>query len=363
MANSTLSPNMGLVVPTVGQDPGPDWATNLNSSLGILDVHDHSSGKGVQITPAGLNINSDLSIHSNNLTAIKTVNFIAQSGSLAGISPNLGCIYVAGKELYYNDEVGNIVPITNNGSVNAGAGSITGLPSGTASASYSSGSQTFIWQSATSTPANMDFGSAIFRNISSGSHGVTVNAPSALGADYSLTWPSLPAQTNVSTLDASGNMGSVTYDQVGVNMTSTGANAILGTQTVFAFTNWTAYTPTITGMTFASLAFIWRQIGKNIEVIGQATGITGSSGTTFSISLPGSFTTGAYIPQGSPSYPALVGSLIRNTTSSNTYYIIASPSQSVVNASFGDVSFSPVNPITGSVINTDIVVNFSVPVN
>lgn len=180
---------MGLIVPGVGTEPGPTWASDLNSDLGILDQHNHAAGQGVQITPAGININSDLSMNGNNLTTIKTVNFSAQGASLPGSAPNLGCIYVAGNELYYNDEAGNVVPITNNGNVNAGAGSITGLPSGTASASYSAGSQTFVWQSATSTPANMDFASATFRNLIASSKGLTVNPPNAMASDYSLTLP------------------------------------------------------------------------------------------------------------------------------------------------------------------------------
>jgi len=226
---STLTPNMSLVVPTVGVELGPDWATDLNADLGILDQHNHSNGQGVQITPSGLNINADLNFNQNNLTAVKTVNFHNLSGNLAGTSPNLGCIYVAGGELVYNDEAGNVVPITHSGSVNAGAGSITGLPSGTASASFSAG--TFVWQSATNTPANMDNGSVILRNIVANSKGLTLNPPNSMAADYSLTLPSVPAQTNVMTLDNSGNMSSITYDQVGVNMTSTGANAIANTRT------------------------------------------------------------------------------------------------------------------------------------
>lgn len=228
---STTTANMNLIVPTVGQEPGPAWANDINGDLGILDQHDHSSGSGVPVTPAGLNINSDLTFNENNATELNTVRFHALGASLPGTSPNLGVIYVAGNELYYNDEVGNVVPITNNGSVNAGAGSITGLPSGTASASYSSVAKTFVWQSSTSTPANMDGGSFIFRNILANSHGVTVEAPAALGADYSLVLPTIPGSTEVVTLDNSGNMGTQTYDQVGQNMTSTGANAIANTRT------------------------------------------------------------------------------------------------------------------------------------
>lgn len=207
MSDVVLSPNMSLPVPIVGVDPGPQWATDINACLGILDQHDHSSGSGVQITPSGLNISTDLPINQNNLTSVKTVNFTAQLTSLPGLAPNLGCVYVAGNELYYNDEVGNVVQITNTGSVNAGAGSITGLPSGTASASYSSGSGTFIWQSATNTGANMDGASFIVREKVANAKGITLSSPTSLAADYTLILPTgLPGQQNFMTLDSSGNI-------------------------------------------------------------------------------------------------------------------------------------------------------------
>lgn len=207
---NTISPNMGLIVPTVGQEPGPTWASDINADLSAIDQHDHSSGSGVPVNTNGININADLPMHGNNLTGLKTINFNSLLAPLPGLSPNLGAVYVAGNELYYNDEAGNVVQITNGGSVNAGAGSITGLPSGTASASYSSGSQTFIWQSATSTPANMDGGSFIFREVVSGAKGVTVSSPGALVSDYQMFWPgALPGSTKILTLDSSGNIGDV----------------------------------------------------------------------------------------------------------------------------------------------------------
>lgn len=228
MPNSTTTTNMGLIVPTVAVDPGPDWANNINASLGILDQHNHSNGQGVQITPSGININADLPMNANNLTLVNTVNFKALLATLPGSSPNLGCIYVAGNELIYNDEAGNVVPITKTGSVNAGAGSITGLPSGTASASYSSGSGTFVWQSATNTPANMDFGSAILRNIAANSKGLTLSPPSSLSSDYSATF--LPTNGTGSTVfvtyDSSNNMGLGPNLTAGINTTNIADGAI-----------------------------------------------------------------------------------------------------------------------------------------
>lgn len=206
---STISPNMGLVIPGVGTELSPTWASDLNASLGSIDQHNHTFGQGVPIPPAGLDINSDLTMQGNNLTNVNTVRFTSLGSDLPGTAPNLGCLYVAGNELVYNDESGNIVPITKTGSVNAGAGSITGLPFGTASASYVAANQTFVWQSATNTPANLDAASVTLRNLTANSFGLTINPPSSLGADYSLTEP--PPNTTGGTVfltyDASNNMG------------------------------------------------------------------------------------------------------------------------------------------------------------
>lgn len=210
MANFTISPNMSLIIPTPGQEPGPNYATDLASSLSIIDGHNHSPGSGSIINTNGIVINADFALNNFNLTLVKTVNFSAQLSSLPGVSPNLGCIYVAGNELYYNDEVGNVVKITNVGSVNSGAGSISGLPSGTASASYSAGSKTFIWQSSTLTAANLDAGSVILREVAASAKGVKLSSPLSLAADYELFFPgSLPASSKILTLDNAGNIASV----------------------------------------------------------------------------------------------------------------------------------------------------------
>ena len=81
---------MSLPVPGVGNEDGPQWATDLNNCLGILDQHNHSSGSGVQINPGGLNLNSDVTLLSNNLIAIRSLRFTSQ-GSPLGLGPDLGC--------------------------------------------------------------------------------------------------------------------------------------------------------------------------------------------------------------------------------------------------------------------------------
>ncbi len=235
---SVLSTNMNLPISTIAVDSGLNWEINLNASLFILDQHDHSSGSGVQIGPAGMNINSDLTMGGNNLTNIRTSRYNAQSAALA-LATDLGCTYVAGVDLYFNDINGNQIRLTQGGSIVGTAGSISGLPSGTASASFAAG--TFVWQSATNTSAVMDAGSIILRNNTASSKGLTLSPPSAMAADFGLTLPSLPGSQKFMTLDASGNMsapwavdgstivvsaGSVKVPAGGITATQLGAGAV-----------------------------------------------------------------------------------------------------------------------------------------
>lgn len=209
MPDTTMSPNMNLIIPTVSVDPGPDWALNINASLSIIDQHNHAPGSGVPVTQAGISLSASgapfdsLSFASTNAYALRSVRFTAQSAALALVT-DIGCLYEAGVDLYYNDGSGNQIRLTQGGSIVGTAGSISGLPSGTASASYSGG--TFVWQSATNTAANMDAGSYILRNSTASSKGLTLQPPNAMAADYSLTLPSLPASTLIMRLDSSGNM-------------------------------------------------------------------------------------------------------------------------------------------------------------
>lgn len=197
----TISPNMSLVIPAVGITTGPQWSADLNMSLGIIDNHDHSPGKGVQITPAGININDDLSCNDNSITNVSNVQFFVQSAA-----PGNGSVYENGVDLYYVDGNGNNIRLTQAGSIVGTSGSISGLTP-PASASYSSGSSTFVWQSASNTAANLDAACLLQRDLTSGSNAITLCPPSALSSNYSLTWPaSLPPAQQFATIDQSGNI-------------------------------------------------------------------------------------------------------------------------------------------------------------
>lgn len=203
---NTLSPNMSLILPTVGQEPGPNWALDINSSMSLIDQHNHAAGSGVQITPAGIDINTDLPINSNNITGPRSVRFSAQLSPLA-LGIDIGCIYVSGADLYYNDTLGNQVRLTIAGGVNGTPGSIAGLVA-PATATYVPANQTFVWQSNVNTSASLDSGPLLIRNIVANSNAITITPPNPLPADYTVTLPSAPpASTAILEM---GNTGIVT---------------------------------------------------------------------------------------------------------------------------------------------------------
>lgn len=206
MADNVISPNMGLVIPLVGQEAGPQYAQDINTSMFTVDAHDHTPGNGVQITPSGMNINGTLDFNSNNIGNLRSARFTAQVAPIAAVSPDINNVYVSGVDLYYNDGSGNQVRITQGGGIAGSPGSITGLAS-PASASYNSGTGTFIWQQDTNQAANMDMASIIIRKTTASSPGITISAPSGLGSNYSIALPSaLPASQKFVTLDNSGNL-------------------------------------------------------------------------------------------------------------------------------------------------------------
>ncbi len=247
MADITVSPNMSLPVPTVSTDFGPDWATNLVACLSSIDSHNHTSGQGVAIPPSGLNINASLPMGNNSLTNTKAVIFTTQASFATNQS-----VYVSGVDLYYNDGSGNVVRITQSGSVSGSTGTITGLPSGTASASYQSVGGTFQFQSATNTPANISGATLLISEQTTSPNFISIKSPTSLAAAYNFTLPAaLPAATKFMTLSSAGAVGAtIAYPLTGSDIASatiTGSNIAAGTITASNITN-----ATITGTQIAS---------------------------------------------------------------------------------------------------------------
>lgn len=256
MSNTVSSTNMALPVPIVGVEVGPAWASDLNACLGLIDSHTHATGYGALVTPSGLSISADLSFISNNATSLRTARFATQSAALA-LSTDVRCLYAVGNELYYNDGNGTAVPITLNGSVTGSAGTITGLPSGTASASYSAGAGSFVFQSATNKSAYIDCSSVIIRNFSTSSFGCTLAAPAAMAGDITITLPTIPASTLPLSISNAGliSAAQVTGTQI-ANITITDSNIAVGTITGAKISG-------SAGITKAQLAAVGQQLSSS----------------------------------------------------------------------------------------------------
>lgn len=223
MANFNSSPNMFLPVPIVGVDPGPDWANNINSSLSVIDGHTHASGSGVQVTPLGMNINTDLLFLGNNATQLRTTRFNSQISAIPNSGTDVGCLYIFGNELYYNDyNQSHQVQLTSNGSVFGTPGSITGLPNGTAGVAYSGGTYTF--SQSTGVDANIDAAAYIMRypgsHPSPSGNYIALQAPTGLATGYAWTLPTtLPATlTSFPGISTAGIISNVAPDNSSIQI-------------------------------------------------------------------------------------------------------------------------------------------------
>lgn len=222
MSNVNLTPDMNLPVPAVGIEPGPDWATDINNCLTIIDSHTHTPGSGAPITASAIQITTDFPFNNHAATTLQASVYTSQA-TLA----TLKAVYVIGNELFYNDGVGNAVQLTLNGSIVGTSGSITGLSS-PASASYSG--STFIFQSNSLTAANVDAASYVLRNSTASSKGLTLSPPTAMAADYSIVLPSLPGAPSFVSLDSAGNMGASIAITGGITASNIANGTITSTQ-------------------------------------------------------------------------------------------------------------------------------------
>jgi len=316
-----ISPNMNLPVPVVGVEPGPNYASDVNNSLTIIDGHTHNVGSGVAITPSAININTDLTFAGQNATTLKTVRFQPQASAIASTSPNVGCLFVAtssgNNELFYNDSSGNQVQITLAGVLNATS---SGIASGTASAAFSGG--VLVVNAATNTPANIQVASVLLGNNVASSKFLTLSPPNAMGANYSLVLPGIPGSTSFMTLDTSGNMGASISTASGITGSNITSNVNLagkavqenGLNVVVSNTNATNSLAIIRGCVDASGSII---SGEGFTVSRPATGTFNITFSSAFADLPAVIAT----PATSGDTATRVGSSPAPSTSTVTIYV------------------------------------------
>ena len=194
--NST--PNMGLPNPIPGIDTGPDYAINIQSSLNIIDKHNHSPGSGVQINQGGINLSGPLPFNGNAAISLLATSFSEQSSFSAINSLWVG----TDGNLYFNDGAGDpSIQITNGGTVFA---SSSGISSGTATASFVS--SVLVVNAASNTPANIQGGSVLLGNNYVGSYFTTLAPPSSMSGSQTITLPIVPVSTLPLVISASGTI-------------------------------------------------------------------------------------------------------------------------------------------------------------
>lgn len=263
MADTNPSANMALPIPVVGVDTGPDWAENINSCFTILDQHNHTPGLGNAVPPSGLNINADLTFQNNDATELRSARFTTQASPLSDPT-DLGCLYESGVDLYFNDGNGNQVRITQSGAVAGSPGSISSLTS-PASASYSAVDAKFVWQSDSNVAASLDCRNLILRNSSASSKGLTLSPPSAMAADITMKFPTIPAATSFMRMDSAGNMSSdITVDNSTIAISSSQLIVKTGGITATQIAN-----NTITASQIANATITTTQISASAGITGS----------------------------------------------------------------------------------------------
>jgi hypothetical protein len=200
------TPNMGMVLPVEGASDDV-WDTLINAALTVNDAHDHSAGKGVRITPSGLNINADLALaNAPGITGVGRLDFTP----IAALAAGAGVLFQsnADNELYWRSQGGVNVKVTSGASLNVSiVGGIAGDYSAvSAEVAFVDANDNYTFKQQVSAAvrqwARMASGDVdLYEYKAAGDPAVATNrvrlaSPAALAASYALTFPAaVPAST------------------------------------------------------------------------------------------------------------------------------------------------------------------------
>lgn len=201
--------NMDLDLPVVGTTVGPTWATKVNTALTTISDHDHSAGNGSLITPAGMNINQDISFNSYAARNLLRTMYTDQASVFAD-SAVAYAVYSVGGNLYWRTSGGTDVQITDGAGLNfASLGTIGGdygAPGVNASVLYADSTKIYGFYQDSGISAAVLMGSLKLSNQVSGSNVVTISTTNPTN-NYTLTLPAaLPASTAILQVSGSGTI-------------------------------------------------------------------------------------------------------------------------------------------------------------
>lgn len=206
----TTLPNMAIDLPVLGGDSGT-WDDKINAGFGLVDAHDHSSGKGVTVKSAGISINADLPFGGWGATTLGKTAFSA----VAPLASGTKTLFVSNvdNELYWRTNAGANVKLTAGASINTSlVGGIVGdYASVGAAVAYDDANKRYTFKTQTATWARLATGPVrIYEYNTTDSVYVEHAVAAALAASYTVTWPAaLPASKAKISISAAGV---VTFD-------------------------------------------------------------------------------------------------------------------------------------------------------
>lgn len=231
----TTTAYMLIVLPNVGASTDV-WGTELNTALqAIIDPHDHTTGKGKQVPTAGIGINADLDMSAWRLMTVCGVDF----DNLGATLTTGACeAFVAFGDLYYRNNTGTNIRITNGGALNMTtvggiAGNYTSAGAEVAFVDAQDG-YTFKQQTGAAVRQYAKMDCADVRLYEFKAHPaaapptnfVSLKSPAALAASYQVTMPAaVPASTLPVQMSAAGvlSVGGSIAMASGDNITLSGA--------------------------------------------------------------------------------------------------------------------------------------------
>lgn len=201
-------PNMNLITPAQGGDRGT-WDDKINACFVQIDAHNHTSGKGVRVPVAGLNIDTDINMGSKGLTSLGRAAF----AEITALTTGARTLFVSSSdhELYWRTNAGTNVKLTNGASINTSlVGGIVGdYASVGAEVAFVDANKVYTFKdqsSPTKKWARLASGPVrIYEYNSTDSVYVEHAVDATLAASYTATWPAaLPGSQTLVQIGASG---------------------------------------------------------------------------------------------------------------------------------------------------------------
>lgn len=298
-----VTANIGLTLPASGV---ASWDSPLNSNFNLLDLHDHSSGKGARVPTSGLNLNADVEFNGYRASELRALVFNSASSEASVQSYSL---YTVSGELYYKKAGTAPVQITNAGAVNAATtgGFGTGY-SGVAIAVYDSSNARYIFKASVDNDTSFDnhariAGSAVHTYNASGGpsilfdtgsatsnfrlgketlNGNLILSSGAISSDAAYA-AALTTVTNIMEISPAGNIGvgtngGGTTDKFTVRAVSAAASTDTSVGNVTRFVRGAENT---TGTGFGARIPLYLKIGSGSDTeVGRIDWLLGTSATT-----------------------------------------------------------------------------------